>query len=77
MTGKDRQYGRALGQSGPRILGQPWALALMPVDCHADCLTHHSLAKAGHAFYVVAVDNLFVRGSPFRLNYSQSSAGLP
>jgi len=35
------------------------------------------LVKAGHAFYVVAVNNLFVRGTPFRLNYSQCSAGLP
>jgi hypothetical protein len=35
------------------------------------------LVKAGHAFYVVAVNSLFVRGTPSRLNYSQSSGGLP
>jgi hypothetical protein len=77
MTRKDRQYSRTLGQSGPRKPGPPWALVLVPVECHTGSQTHHALAKAGHAFYVVAVDNLFVRGSPFRLNYSQFSAGLP
>jgi hypothetical protein len=36
-----------------------------------------TLVKAEHAFYVAAVDDLFVRGTPFRLDYSRSSARLP
>jgi hypothetical protein len=35
------------------------------------------LLKSGHAFYVVNPNDLFVRGVPFRHNYTQSSAGLP
>jgi hypothetical protein len=56
---------------------QPWVGLNLRAVHHTPSRVPRDLVKAGHAFYVVAVDNLFVRGTPFRLNYSQSFAGLP
>jgi hypothetical protein len=77
MTSKDREYGGAFIHWGSAERRQPRAEMHVCVVRHTLSRVRRSLIRAGHAFYVIAVDNLFVRGSPFRLNYSQSSAGLP
>jgi hypothetical protein len=77
MKGKDRTYGRVFldkNTTEPRLSG---ARLVTPVAFKTGSQQHQALVKAGHAFYVVAVNDLFVRGTPFRFNYSQSASGLP
>lgn len=77
MTGTDRQDKGVFVQGNGTEPGQRWVLSHRSVVRRIASRVPHDLVKAGHAFYVAAVDNLFVRGTPFRLNYSQSFAGLP
>jgi hypothetical protein len=77
MKGKDRTYGRVFLDKNTTEPRQSGTRLVTPVVFNAGSRAHRALVKAGHAFYVVAVNDLFVRGSPFRVNYSQSASGLP
>jgi hypothetical protein len=77
MMNNELACGRVSIDEGANQVGQPWATDIGSVACVTGNDCHHHLTKSGHAFYVVAVNNLFVRGVPSRFNYSQSAAGLP
>jgi len=77
MTSTDREDEGVFVQGNGMEPRQLRVLSHRSVVRRTASRVRHDLVKAGHAFYVVAVNNLFVRGTPFRLNYSQSSAGLP
>ena len=74
---QDRRFGGVFLQGNTDEPRQRWVPSHRSVVRPTAGPVPRDLVKVGHAFYVVAVNNLFVRGTPFRLNYSQSSAGLP
>jgi hypothetical protein len=76
MTSADKGYRRVFGHGDKGEPRNAWVRPHVSV-VRTDSQIPRDLTRAGHAFYVVAADNLFVRGTPFRFNYSQSSAGLP
>jgi hypothetical protein len=77
MRGKDREYDRMYDREDTDETRDPWVLGLESVVCPACHDAYCQLTKSGHAFYVVDPNDLFVRGVPFRHNYTQFSAGLP
>ena len=77
MTSMDREDEGVFVQGDSMEPRQLWVLSHRSVVHPTASRVSLDLVRAGHAFCVVAVNNLFVRGTPFRLNYSQSSAGLP
>jgi hypothetical protein len=77
MKGKDRTYSRVFLSRNTTEPGKSGTRLVIPVVLNAESRVHRALVKAGHAFYVVAVNDLFVRGTPFRINFSQSASGLP
>jgi hypothetical protein len=77
MTGKDREYDRMYDRRGVGETRNSWVVVFESSVYLARGDMHCHLTKSGHAFYVVDPNHLFVRGVPFRHNYTQSSAGLP
>jgi hypothetical protein len=77
VTRKGQEYDETFDHGGTGESGQPWTPMLASVTCLADSEVHHQMTRQGHAFYVINRNNLFVRGVPFRNNYTQFSAGLP
>jgi hypothetical protein len=77
MTGKDREDERRAVRVGDIASGCDLVAAVGFVVCRTSSKVRRHLTKSGHAFYVINPDDLFVRGVPFRHNYTQFSAGLP
>jgi endonuclease YncB( thermonuclease family) len=77
MKGRDRTYGRVVVDKATTEPERFAARLVARIVFNAGSRANRALVKAGHAFYVVAVNDLFVRGTPFRFNYSQSASGLP